>query len=331
MLVAIPSPGGQQARGRIKVPIINPQMNTDVSSRPLEAYRPVVTSQSLLFKLRGRSHHVPPRHTGGPTQQHLVLLHGWMDSSVSFQFMVDQMGPGWAIHAPDWRGFGLSERPAADSYWFPDYLADLDQLLDQLAPDGRRVDLVAHSMGGNVAMIYAGVRPARIRRLINLEGVGMRAARPREAPGRYATWLDQVRDGRRLRAYPTREALAQRLCTDNPRLTFDKALFIAESWSQPLADGGFEVLGDPAHKLPNPVLYRLSEALACWRQVVAPVLWVMSEFPSRGMSFALTPAYERRLAAIRSLERATVTGAGHMMHHDQPAAVAALIRTFLLK
>ncbi|NBS66394.1 MAG: alpha/beta hydrolase, partial [Betaproteobacteria bacterium] len=109
------------------------------------------------------------------------------------------------------------------------------------------------------------------------------------------------------------------------------ALFIAESWSQPLAGGGFQVLGDPAHKLPNPVLYRLSEVLACWRQVVAPVLWVMSEFPSRGASFALKPAYERRLHAIRSLERATVTGAGHMMHHDQPAAVAALIRTFLLK
>lgn len=325
-------PGWPRARaGRIKVPIIKAQMDTEVSSRSLEAYRPVVSSQSLFFTLRGLRHHVRHWHTGGPTQQHLVLLHGWMDSSVSFQFMVDQMGPGWVIHAPDWRGFGLSERPAADSYWFPDYLADLDQLLDELVPDGLPVDVVAHSMGGNVAMLYAGVRPARIRRLINLEGVGMRAARPREAPARYATWLDQVRAGRRLRAYATREALAQRLCADNPRLTIDKALFIAENWSQPLSDGGFEVLGDPAHKLPNPVLYRLSEALACWRQVEASVLWVMSEFPSRGMSFALKPAYERRLAAIRSLERVTVTGAGHMMHHDQPAAVAALIRTFLLK
>ena len=313
------------------MPIIKPQMDTEVSPQQSEAYRPVVASQSQFFTLRGLRHHVRHWHTGGPIRQHLVLLHGWMDSSVSFQFMVDQMGPGWAIHAPDWRGFGLSERPVADCYWFPDYLADLDQLLDQLVPDGRPVDVVAHSMGGNVAMIYAGVRPARIRRLINLEGLGMRAARPREAPGRYATWLDQVRDGRRLRAYPTREALAQRLCTDNPRLTLDKALFIAETWSQPLAGGGFQVLGDPAHKLPNPVLYRLSEVLACWRQVVAPVLWVMSEFPSRGTSFALKPAYERRLGAIRSLERATVTGAGHMMHHDQPAAVAALIRTFLLK
>jgi len=47
------------------------------------------------------------------------------------------------------------------------------------------------------------------------------------------------------------------------------------------------------------------------------------------MGFALQPAYQRRLAAIRSLERTTVAGAGHMMHHDQPAAVAALIRDFL--
>ena len=313
------------------MPIILDQMSTDLSSCLLDAYQPVVASQSQFLTLRGLRHHVRHWHTGGTTRQHLVLLHGWMDSSVSFQFMVDQMGPGWSIHAPDWRGFGLSERPAADSYWFPDYLADLDQLLDKLAPDSQPVDLVAHSMGGNVAMLYAGVRPSRIRRLINLEGVGMRAARPREAPGRYATWLDQVRDGRRLRAYPTREALAERLCADNPRLTLDKALFIAQHWSQPLAEGGVEVLGDPAHKLPNPVLYRVSEALACWRQITAQVLWVMSEFPSRGMSFALKPAYERRLSAIRSLERATVREAGHMMHQDQPAAVAALIRTFLLQ
>ena len=57
--------------------------------------------------------------------------------------------------APDWRGFGRSAAPGVDSYWFPDYVADLDALLDRISPDAP-VDLVGHSMGGNVVMSYAG-------------------------------------------------------------------------------------------------------------------------------------------------------------------------------
>ena len=304
-------------------------MDTEASIRSAAPYRPLVPARSLFHSIRGLRLHVRHWETGGAVQRQAVFLHGWMDSSASFQFVVDQLGPGWSVYAPDWRGFGLSQRPQADCYWFPDYLADLDALLDQLMPEGA-VDLVAHSMGGNIALLYAGTRPGRVRRVVNLEGVGMRATRPREAPARYAGWLDQLRHGRELRRYPSREALACRLCSDNPRLPPDKALFIAEHWSSACEDGSFEIQGDPAHKLPNPVLYRVSEALACWRQVTADVLWVMSEHPSRGMSFALEPAYERRLAALRSLRRATVSGSGHMMHHDQPEAVAALIREFLL-
>ncbi len=73
--------------------------------------------------------------------------------------------------------FGQTSTPQADHYVFADYLADLDMLLDHYAP-GQAVDLVGHSMGGNVAMMYAGVRPERIRRLVNLEGFGMPATPP---------------------------------------------------------------------------------------------------------------------------------------------------------
>ena len=183
-------------------------------------YRPRVAAESLFFDIRGLRLHVRRWQTGGDVRHRAVFLHGWMDSSVSFQFVVDHLGPGWSVAAPDWRGFGLSQRAAADCYWFPDYLADLDRLLDEVVPGGA-VDLVAHSMGGNIAMLYAGVRPDRVRRLINLEGVGMRATRPREAPARYAGWLDQIRRGREMRRYPSREALARRLCADNPRLPFN--------------------------------------------------------------------------------------------------------------
>ena len=146
-------------------------------------------SRSEFRPVRGLSYHLRVWGEPDPQTPPLVLVHGWMDVSASWQFMVDALSQDRWIVAPDWRGFGLtrSEGPPVDSYWFPDYLGDLDALLDQIAPD-RPVDLVGHSMGGNVATIYAGVRPARVRRLVNLEGFGMPATRPSQAPGRYAQW-----------------------------------------------------------------------------------------------------------------------------------------------
>src|SRR5690606_19352391 len=156
-------------------------------------------------------------------------------------------------------------------YWYPDYLADLDRLLDEFSA-GAPADLVAHSMGGNVATLYAGLRPARVRRLVNLEGPGMRGAGPEQAPLRYRPWLDELRDGVRLRDYPSRAAVAQRLMTNNPRLRADYAAFLAEHWSVPTAGGRFALAGDPAHRIVNPVLYRVDEVLEVWRLIEADVL-----------------------------------------------------------
>src|SRR5690606_5414165 len=160
----------------------------------------------------------------------LVLLHGWMDVGASWQFVVDAFGDafvhGRQIIAPDWRGFGHSRPPApCDHYAFADYLADLDQLLDHYA-GAQPADLVAHSMGGNVAMLYAGIRPARVRRLVNLEGFGLPATRPEQAPGRYARWMDEIRQHERgelqLKSYADADGVAGRLMKTNPRLDAHK-------------------------------------------------------------------------------------------------------------
>ena len=122
------------------------------------------------------------------------MLHGWMDVSACFQFVVDALAHDWAVVAPDWRGFGAPNAPRADSYWFPDYLADLDRILDALSPGPAL--LLGHSMGGNVALLYAGIRPARVRALINLEGFGLRETQRPRRPARFAQWLDELRSRR---------------------------------------------------------------------------------------------------------------------------------------
>lgn len=266
---------------------------------------------------------------GDPADPPLVLLHGWMDVSASFQFMVDALRGRWHVMAPDWRGFGLSQW-APEGYWFPDYLADLDALLDLLCP-GQAVPVVGHSMGGNVANLYAGVRPRRVSALVLAEGFGLRATTPAQAPERYARWLDELRQGSRLKPYPHMDAVAQRLMANNPRLARERAEFLARHWSREASEGGFELAADPAHKRSNPVLYRLEEAEACWRLIEAPVLWVWGgegEWVKRWMGE--DPAdVARRRASFGRLSEVTIPEAGHMMHQDQPEAFAAAVENFL--
>ncbi|MEK9803589.1 MAG: alpha/beta fold hydrolase, partial [Curvibacter sp.] len=222
---------------------------------------------------------------------------------------------GRTILAADWRGFGLTGLDTAgpprdggspspseaqgspalgdsaahampsggatytghDNYWFPDYLADLDFLLDHYVGD-QPVDLVGHSMGGNVVMLYAGVRPQRIRRLVNLEGFGMPATRPDQAPRRYAQWMDELKSLHRgeqaLKSYADADGVARRLMKTNPRLPEDKAQWLARQWARPNAQGQWEILGDAAHKIVNAQLYRVDEVLAAFAAITAPVLVV---------------------------------------------------------
>lgn len=287
-------------------------------------------SRSEFLDLRGLRYHL--RHWGRDDAPKIFMLHGWMDVSASFQFVVDALAKEWHVIAPDWRGFGLTECNGTDTYWFADYIGDLDSILDHCAL-GEQVDLLGHSMGGNIACMYAGIRPARIRRLINLEGFGLPATRPEQAPARYAKWLDELRTTPRMRPYGSRQEVAARLQKTNPRLTDDRADFLAGEWAHPNAEGEWEILGDPIHKLTSPILYRLEEVLACWQAISAPVLWVEADDTDAwrwmGTKDSAREEIDRRIKSIPRVATETIVNAGHMLHHDQPEALAILIERFL--
>jgi len=300
-------------------------------------YQAQKPSQSTFVPIRHLQYHV--RQWGTPTagQAPLVLVHGWMDVAASWQFMVDALQTERWIIAPDWRGFGLTREPgpAPDSYWFADYLADLDLILDHFAKE-QQVDLVGHSMGGNVAMMYGGVCPDRIRRLVNLEGFGLPATKPAQAPGRYAKWIDEIKSlhagNMALKAYDSPEGVARRLMKTNPRLPADKAAWLARHWAAPNAQGQWEIQGDPAHKVISAHLYQVDEALEIYRRISAPVLSVTASDDSLSQwwkgSFTLAQ-YHERLRAVPQLQSAVIDDAGHMLHHDQPDSLAGLIEKFL--
>jgi pimeloyl-ACP methyl ester carboxylesterase len=304
-------------------------------------YQPHHLSRSEFVPIRTLDYHVRVWGPSTPTKVPLVLVHGWMDVGASYQFVVDALSPEFAegrqIIAPDWRGFGLTIPPGrCDHYNFPDYLADLDQLLDHYAP-GTPVDLVGHSMGGNIAMMYAGARPARIRRLVNLEGFGLPATRPQKAPARFAQWMDEIRQFERgemdLKAYDSADGVAQRLMKTNRRLSPDKAQWLAQHWARQTDASRWEILGDPAHKITSAQLFRVDEALALYAAITAPVLAVEAGDDSLAMwwkgQYSLSE-YHERLKHVRDCRIAVVQDAGHMLHHDQPEATARLLQDFLL-
>lgn len=338
------------------------------------------TPRSEFIPIRNLNYHVlvwGESSTTTPSTAHtlppLVLMHGWMDVAASYQFMVDALSEAFfanrLIIAADWRGYGKTwqaersaEPPQAsstpsggsearatasvgahshtDNYWFPDYLADLDFLLDHYAPN-QPVDLVGHSMGGNVVMMYAGSRPERIHRLVNLEGFGMPENRPSQAPTRYAKWMDELKSLQRgdlaLKAYDTSAGVARRLMKTNPRLARDeagisKANWLATHWAAENAAGQWEILGDPAHKITNANLSNLAEALELYKCITAPVLAVEASDDSMSTwwkgKYSLDQ-YHERLKSVPNCTIAVINDAGHMLHHDQPQVLAGMVETFV--
>jgi pimeloyl-ACP methyl ester carboxylesterase len=282
-------------------------------------------SQSHIHTLRNLRYHV--RTWGDAGSPKLFLLHGWMDVSASFQFLVDRLEREWYVIAPDWRGFGLTAW-APGGYWFPDYYADLDALLELYAP-GEPAQIVAHSMGGNIATTYAGMRPHRVGKLVSLEGFGASRTAAEDAPKRYTRWLDQLRDPPTFKTYASFAEVAARLQKNNSRLKADKALFLAQHWAREVEGGSVSLHSDPRHKLVNPVLNRLDEILACWRRITAPVLWVSgAQSTAMGWRGDSGAQLAERKAAFKHFEEATLEDCGHMMHHDQPEQLAAIIEHF---
>jgi pimeloyl-ACP methyl ester carboxylesterase len=293
-----------------------------------EAYQPHHTARSTSCQVRGVDYQL--LHWGDPAGCPVLLLHGWMDCAATFQFLVDAAPQSLLdchLIAPDWRGFGRTGW-ASEGYWFPDYLADLDALVASVSPSSP-VALVGHSMGGIVAGLYASARPDRVSHLISLEGFGLPATDPVDAPTRYRRWLDELMEPATPKVMSSLREVADRLRRNNARLP--------ESWAEWLAPhiakeagGGVSYRADPRHRWVNPVLYRLEEAKACWREVTAQVLWLGGDEATLLRWLKETPeTFADRKACFKHFRYVSVPDAGHSLHHDAPALVAQEIATFL--
>ena len=235
-----------------------------------------------------------------------MWMHGWMDVGASLQFVVDAMRDDRVIVAPDWRGFGRTGvPPGTDSYWFADYLGDLD------APARRAVA----GCTGRPARPQHGRqrgddvcrrRPERIRRLINLEGFGLPESKPDAGAQAPASVARRAEDAAAAEPYASLADVAARLIKNNPRLSSDRAPGWQRAGPSTRDDGQWHILGDPAHKRVNPSLYRKDEVLEGWKRIAAPTLWIEGDETDPGRWWGHRyprSEFDARIALVRDVQR----------------------------
>jgi pimeloyl-ACP methyl ester carboxylesterase len=294
----------------------------------LAAYRCRREARHETVQLRGLEIHL--RRWGGLTssgQPPLYCLHGWLDCGDTFQFLADEMMGERPLVALDWRGFGRSAW-AQDGYAFTDYLADLDALLQLFSPDAPAM-LLGHSMGANVACLYAGVRPERVRCVVNLEGFGLPPSAPSQAPKRLRQWLNELQDTPTLNDYASFEQLSEAIQRRHPQIESMRARFLAGIWANADEQGRVRLWGDARHKRIFPTLYRREESEAVWREITAPMLALAGEKSSYLAQWQGGSAVEDFRRCVPECTVKVIEGAGHLLHLERPELIAPLIEAFL--
>jgi pimeloyl-ACP methyl ester carboxylesterase len=261
----------------------------------------------------------------GPGDLTFVLVHGFSDLAYAWHEVAALLAPHGHVIAPDMRGHGDSDWISGGGYYYyMDYVADLDDVIAQLAR--RRVILVGHSMGGGACAYYAGVRPERPHGLVLLEGIGPPDAAGADGPERTAAWIDGWRTARaRRKPMPSIEEAIRRLRKNDPRLGEDLARRIAEAGTRPV-EGGITWKQDPLHLTFGPLAYRVETAMQYWRRIRCPV--VIADGADSTMNLAEDDRARRR-ACFANHRHVIVPDAGHAIPRHQPAATAELARSLV--
>jgi pimeloyl-ACP methyl ester carboxylesterase len=257
----------------------------------------------------------------------VVMAHGFMDLAWAWAQVAERLAPSYHVVALDWRGHGDSDWVGPGGYYyFMDYVADLDDVIAQVAPGDEPVAVVSHSMGGTVSLYWAGVRPAKCRRVVSLEGIGP----PDMAsglPARTARWIDGWKQARKAspKVMTSLADAAARMRKHDPLLADDLAFWLAERGTRAV-DGGFVWKHDPLHLTQGPYPFRKEIAVEYWKAISAPVLYVEGE---KSNFRAFGPEIDARLGVMKDTRRAVVAGAGHAIARHQPEALATLLIEFL--
>lgn len=304
----------------IKRPIVFGTWNHMTSSPPL------CPSSHFYTSLRTRLHYVD---WGNPSAPTLILLHGAMDHARSWDWTAKLLAQNYHVIAPDLRGHGDSGWSRQGSYLTADFVYDLAQLMDQVGRD--KVTLVGHSLGGAIALRYAGLFPDRVERVVAIEGLGLSPDRLKEKaalpmPDQWGEWIaDRRASARRsARHYATIEAAVGRMQERNNHLSAEQALHLTSHGVNRNEDGSYGWKFDPDLRIQPPENVSEVELPQFWSRIACPVLLCL------GLdSWASNPVRDGRMAHFKDARLVEFADAGHWLHHDQFERFVGELGTFL--
>jgi pimeloyl-ACP methyl ester carboxylesterase len=280
----------------------------------------------IYFSQRLRLHYVDWSNSSAPP---LLMVHGGRDHCRNWDWLAEALQRDWHIIAPDLRGHGDSEWSKDGTYMMAGYVYDLAQLVHQLkvAP----VTIIAHSLGGNIALRYAGLYPENVAKLIAIEGLGPSPRRIAERsatafPERMRAWIDEQRglSGRLPRRYASIEDAFRRMQGENKHLTPEQARHLTQHGVNQNEDGTYSWKFDNYVRSWPPYDMTTRNVEELWSRIACPTLLVYGK-----ESWASNPDEDGRAKHFRNAEVVSFEGAGHWVHHDRLDEFIGLARRFL--
>jgi len=280
----------------------------------------------IYFSQRLRLHYVDWGNQDAPT---LLLVHGGRDHCRNWDWVAEALRGDYHVIAPDLRGHGDSQWMIGGSYNQIDYVYDIAQLLRQI---GRTpVTIIGHSLGGSISLMYTGLYPENVRKLVAIEGMGPSPAMVRERQAqpveqRLHQWVDDLRklSGRVPRRYATLEEAYERMQTENPHLSEAQARHLTIHGSNQNEDGTYSWKFDNYVRVFAPTGLEIGQQQYLYSRITCPTLLI------RGTeSWASDPEKDGRAAHFRHAQVVNIEKAGHWVHHDQLDRFLEVTRQFL--
>lgn len=262
---------------------------------------------------------------GNPQAPPLILVHGGLDHSRSWDHLAQALRANFHVVAPDLRGHGQSDWATGSSYSLADHVYDLTGLVTSASFE--KVTIVGHSMGGMVSLTYTGAFPEKVSKLVVLDGVTNYPARKiKPAHVRIADWVGDLDKAaqRKIHRYASVADGAERMLHRNQHLTREQALHLATHGLKQNEDGSYSWKFDPYLRARAPYRLSLEDHVVLWSRIACPTLLV-----SGSESFLPDPATAGVMAHFKEAELVKIEGAGHWVQHDKPDEVLDVIEKFL--
>jgi pimeloyl-ACP methyl ester carboxylesterase len=244
----------------------------------------------------------------------MILVHGGLDHARNWDWVARALREDYHVYALDLRGHGNSAWAPGALYSVAEHVLDLSGLADIVK--GFPIYIIGHSLGAVVTLLYAGVYPDRVKKIVAIEGVGLPpVTKPQRPPtDRIRDWIERVRsaENRTPHSYPDLASAVQRMKEANPFLSDSVAEHLTLHGTNWNADGSIIWKFDNFARLGAPYGMNAEEAAAVMSRITCPVLLFWGR-----ESFAVDPDDAPETPVLRDRRIVKVDRAGHWVHHDQ--------------